>query len=196
MNAPHVILEAATSADITAGGSGLTLRAGVATSPFGDCLIAETTRGICHLTFFEPDQREQAITAMRAAWPLAGMQWDDRHAGRRAAQIFTTGRAGNPSVRWKVWVRGTLFQVRVWQALLNVPIGTRVTYGQLAATVGHPAAARATGTALGNNPIAFLIPCHRVVRSTGDTGHYRWGCDRKRAILAWETCQSHSSPAQ
>ena len=162
----------------------MTLRAGVATSPFGPCLLAESARGICHLAFLEPLEREPAIAEMRAAWPLAELVWDETHVGQLAARIFDPARCA--AAPWQVYVRGTPFQLQVWQALLRVPPGAPVSYGQLAAATGHPLAGRATGTALGRNPVAFLIPCHRVVRADGSCGHYRWGANRKRAILAWE----------
>lgn len=191
MNDPCVSLETASPEEIQARGAGLTLNAGVATSPFGPCLIAETTRGICHLAFFEPPDREHAIAAMLTAWPLAEVIWNEAHAKRLAARIF--GRARGPSAPWQVFVRGTPFQLRVWRALLDVPRGSRVSYGQLAAAADNPKASRATGTAIGRNPVAFLIPCHRVIRATGATGAYRWGVERKRALLAWETSQADAS---
>jgi AraC family transcriptional regulator of adaptative response/methylated-DNA-[protein]-cysteine methyltransferase len=180
-----VSLDAATPGEIKARGAGLTLHAGVAESPFGFCLISETLRGICHLSFFEEGGREKAIAAMRSEWPLATVDFSDDHAARLIEKIFATG--ANPSSPWKLFVRGTPFQLRVWRALLRVPPGTLVSYGKLAAAAGNPNASRATGSAVGGNSISFLIPCHRVIRGTGISGHYRWGVVRKRAILAWET---------
>lgn len=186
MDNPCVSLEAASPDEIQARGDGMTLHAGVAVSPFGCCLIGETTRGICHLAFFDPPERVHASAEMRAAWPLADVIWDDDQAVHLAARIFDPSRR-HQSVPWQVFVRGTQFQLRVWRALLRVAPGELVSYGQLAAATGNPKATRATGTAIGSNPVAFLIPCHRVIPATGGTGHYRWGADRKRAILAWET---------
>ncbi len=180
------MLDAISPDDRVARGCGLTLVAGTFTSRFGQGLIAETTRGICHLAFFEPHQRALAITEMSAAWPSATMRWDDSHAARLAAAIFHPAQANDPPARWQALVVGTPFQVRVWQALLDVPLGALSSYGQLASAIGRPRAARATGTAIGRNPIAFLIPCHRVIRHTGGAGHYRWGPARKLAILNWE----------
>ncbi|MEI8037991.1 MAG: methylated-DNA--[protein]-cysteine S-methyltransferase [Verrucomicrobiota bacterium] len=188
MNEPAVILAAATAGEIQARGAAMTLDAGVAASPFGACLLARSALGICHLAFFEPLERDPAIAAMRAAWPLADVLWDDDRAGRLAARIFDPSR--HSAVRWQVFVRGTPFQLRVWHELLRVPPGAPVSYGQLAAAAGMPRAARATGTALGHNPVAFLIPCHRVIRASGASGAYRWGAGRKRAILAWESGQT------
>lgn len=181
-----VSLESATPGEIKARGAGLTLHAGTAACPFGECLIAESARGLCHLSFFEREDRARAVAELRAAWPRATVVWDPERAARLAAEIFTPSAAANPTSPWKVLVRGTPFQLRVWRALLRVPAGALVSYGKLAAAAGHPAAARATGSAVGDNPVAFLIPCHRVIRETGITGQYRWGAVRKRAMLARE----------
>jgi AraC family transcriptional regulator, regulatory protein of adaptative response / methylated-DNA-[protein]-cysteine methyltransferase len=179
-----VTLEAATPGEIKARGAGLTIRAGVADSPFGMCLIGETPRGICHLSFFDEGGREDAMAEMRADWPLAEVVSDDKHSARLAAGIFNPDAPGGS---WKLFVRGTPFQLRVWRALLRVPPGALVSYGKLAAAAGNPQASRATGSAVGGNAISFLIPCHRVIRETGIPGHYRWGAVRKRAMLAWES---------
>jgi AraC family transcriptional regulator of adaptative response/methylated-DNA-[protein]-cysteine methyltransferase len=179
-----VILETATPAEITARGAGLTLQAGIAVSPFGHCLIARCPRGIRHLSFFNERGREIAAAEMRAAWPLAEVLWNDRAAADLMHEIFH-GEPGTGDAL-TLRIRGTPFQLRVWRALLRVPPGAVVSYGNLAAAAGNPNAARATGRAVGANPVAFLIPCHRVVRADGDSGHYRWGAARKRAMLAWE----------
>jgi AraC family transcriptional regulator of adaptative response/methylated-DNA-[protein]-cysteine methyltransferase len=191
---PHVILNAATPGEITSRSLGLTIHAGVAACPFGHCLIGEAARGICHLAFFDAGNRTCAMAEMRASWPLAEVIWNDAHAARLAAEIFAPAATANPSSPWKVFVRGTPFQLRVWRALLRVPAGSRVSYCTLAAAAGHPNAARATGTAVGKNPVAFLIPCHRVIRENGTPGLYRWGTPRKRAMLAWERTGIHDGP--
>jgi AraC family transcriptional regulator of adaptative response/methylated-DNA-[protein]-cysteine methyltransferase len=179
-----VTLEAATPGEIKARGAGMRIRAGVAASPFGDCLIGETARGICHLSFFDESGRENAMAEMIADWPLAEVETDDDQARTLAGRIFAPGAS---QTSWKLFVRGTAFQLRVWRALLMVRPGTLVSYGKLAAAAGNPNASRATGSAVGSNAISFLIPCHRVIRETGISGHYRWGAVRKRAILAWES---------
>jgi AraC family transcriptional regulator, regulatory protein of adaptative response / methylated-DNA-[protein]-cysteine methyltransferase len=186
-----ISLEAATPGEIKARGAGMTIRAGVAASPFGNCLIGETPRGICHLSFFDEEGRDVAIAEMQADWPLAEISWNDEHAALLCGKIFSP--APDESSHWKLFVRGTPFQLRVWRALLRVPPGALVSYGKLAAAAGNPNASRATGTAVGGNAISFLIPCHRVIRETGISGHYRWGATRKRAILAWESAGSHFS---
>jgi AraC family transcriptional regulator of adaptative response/methylated-DNA-[protein]-cysteine methyltransferase len=179
-----VTLEAATPGEIKNRGAGMTIHAGVASSPFGHCLIGESPRGICYLSFFDDGEQNHAIQEMHDEWPLAAISWDDGHARLLCGQIFSP--STNPPVPWKLHVRGTSFQLRVWRALLRVPPGALVSYGMIADAAGNPRAARATGTAIGSNAISFLIPCHRVIRETGITGHYRWGGVRKRAILAWE----------
>jgi len=176
-------LQAATRAEIQSRGLGMTLRAGVADSPFGHCLIAEAPRGICHLSFFDEDGRENAIAEMRAEWSLAELVWDEKRAAGLIKGIFSTV---PPSPPIKLYVQGTEFQLRVWRALLRVPMGALVSYGKLAAAAGNPQASRATGSAVGANPVSFLIPCHRVIRGNGDPGHYRWGAVRKLAMLDWE----------
>jgi AraC family transcriptional regulator, regulatory protein of adaptative response / methylated-DNA-[protein]-cysteine methyltransferase len=186
-----VTLEAATPGEIKARGAGITISAGVATSPFGNCLLGETPRGICHLSFFDGND-DTALAELKADWPLAEIVIDDERAQKLAEQIFSPA---PPSSPWKLHVRGTPFQLRVWRALLDIAPGTLVSYGKLAAHAGNPNASRATGTAVGSNAISYLIPCHRVIRETGISGNYRWGPVRKRAILAWE-CSVHPSPSQ
>ncbi len=180
-----VTLEAATPGEIKARGRGMEIRAGVADSPFGPCLIAGTTRGICHLSFFDDGGGHDAFGELDAEWPLATVSRDDAFAGKLVAGIFNpTG--GNT---WKLHVRGTAFQLRVWRALLAIPSGDLASYAKLAALAGNPNASRATGSAVGSNPVSFLIPCHRVIRATGIVGNYRWGGARKRAMLAWESAR-------
>jgi len=181
-----VMLEAATPGEVKSGGAGWTITAGFADSPFGQCLIGESQRGLCHLSFIDAGDGVAALAALRAHWPQALLQRDDAAAARQAGKIFSprSEHAARPALR--AFVQGTAFQVRVWQALLLVPPGTLVSYGQLAAALDHPHAARAVGTAVSRNPLAWLIPCHRVIRETGVIGEYRWGAVRKRAMLAWE----------
>jgi AraC family transcriptional regulator of adaptative response/methylated-DNA-[protein]-cysteine methyltransferase len=181
-----VTLEAATPGDIKAGGEGWTIEVGFTESPFGTCCIGVGPRGVCHLAFVESRDRKAAAAPLAEAWPGAKLHWNNASARRLAAQIFQPRRASAP-VNLRAFVRATPFQVRVWRALLRVPPGALVSYGYLAAAVGKPGAARAVGTAVGNNPLAFLIPCHRVIRETGVVGEYRWGRERKRLMLGWES---------
>ena len=175
-----VSLEAATPGEIKSGGAGLTIHWGIAESPFGPCLLGETARGICLLSFLE---EETVPTGFESEWPRATWVRDDQLAARRLDALFQ--RSPEPATL-RAWVRGSVFQVRVWRALLEIPSGALSTYGRLAAAIGRPGAARAVGTAVGANPVAFLIPCHRVIRETGAISGYRWGVGRKRALLAWE----------
>lgn len=182
-----VSLEAASPGEIKSGGEGWTITMGFAESPFGKCFLAESPRGLCRVAFVEGDRDSAAVAELQQDWPRARLRRDDARAARLAAHIFRQreSSAGAPSLR--AFVRGTAFQVRVWRALLRIESGSVVTYGRLAGAIGQPAAARAVGTAVGRNPLAYLIPCHRVIRETGVIGGYRWGAVRKRAILAWES---------
>jgi AraC family transcriptional regulator of adaptative response/methylated-DNA-[protein]-cysteine methyltransferase len=179
-------LEAASPGELKSGGEGWTIVAGFAASPFGRCLIGMSPRGVCHLSFDDSGSDEDHLSTLREKWPGARIERDDAAASRLAVRIFE--RPGNapaqPAIR--AFVRGTAFQVRVWRALLEIQPGTLVSYGSLASAVGQPSAARAVGTAVGQNQLAYLIPCHRVIRETGVIGGYRWGGIRKRAIIAWE----------
>lgn len=181
-----VTMEAASPGEIKSGGAGWTIDAGFAASPFGTCLMALASRGVCYLAFVESDNDEAAWSALQQEWPKAVIRRNDHAAKELVADIFETGDRSRGRSRLRALVKGTSFQVRVWRALLHVPPGRLISYGQLAAAIGEPTAARAVGTAVGLNPIAYLIPCHRVIRSTGVIGDYRWGSIRKRTMLAWE----------
>jgi AraC family transcriptional regulator of adaptative response/methylated-DNA-[protein]-cysteine methyltransferase len=184
-----VKLEAASPGELKSGGAGWTITAGFAESPFGTCLIAESPRGLCHLAFIEAEQDQAGWQQLQESWPKAQLRRDDAAAAKINNQIFQRGVANNTHVALRAFVRGTPFQLRVWRALLEIPTGRLVTYGRLAETIGTPAAARAVGTAVGANSLAFLIPCHRVIRETGVIGDYRWGRIRKQAMVAWETAR-------
>ena len=181
-----VSLEAVSPGEIKSGGSGLDIRFGFAATPFGDCLVAESERGVCHLTFIDDHGPDAALEKLRLKWPEARLRRSDATTASLASRIFERpgGNSKRPTLR--TFVTGSTFQVRVWRALLRVPPGSLVTYGQLAAAVGQPRAARAVGSAVGQNPVAYLIPCHRVIRETGVIGEYRWGRVRKRAMVGWE----------
>ena len=179
-------MEAATPGEIKAGGAGWTFDAGFADTPFGLCCAASGPRGLVHLAFVESADRTAAAAAICDQWPRAALHWNDDSARSLTSRIFRTARTDSPL---RAFVAGTPFQVRVWRALLKVPSGNVISYGQLARATGQPAASRAVGSAVGRNSLAYLIPCHRVIRDTGITGHYRWHPDRKRAMLAWEAVQ-------
>lgn len=180
-----VSCEAMTPGEIRSGGAGVTLGWGQAGTPFGAALAGWTPRGLCYLAFLDGDTA-QRYQEMCAAWPAAQLACDDRQAQRLLDQVFP----GTPQPgRLHLLLRGTNFQLKVWEALLRLPAGRRASYTQVAALAGTPKAQRAVGSALAANPIAYLIPCHRVIRESGDSGQYRWGGDRKVAMLAWEAGQ-------
>jgi AraC family transcriptional regulator of adaptative response/methylated-DNA-[protein]-cysteine methyltransferase len=174
--------EALTPGEIKAGGAGLKIVHGLAPSPFGPALVGWTGRGICHLAFCAGD--EPALLAELAGlWPQATLQRDDAQAAELLAQVFP---ATAPAAPLHLLLRGTNFQIKVWEALLRCPPGRVLSYGELACGIGAPKAARAVGSALAANTIGFLIPCHRVIRDSGEVSHYRWGSERKLAMLGWE----------
>jgi AraC family transcriptional regulator of adaptative response/methylated-DNA-[protein]-cysteine methyltransferase len=180
-----VSLEAASPGEVKSGGEGWTITFGFVDSPFGKCLIGESHRGICHLSFVESSDKI-ALDTLKSQWPQARLQQNNTVANQLANRIFNRATVGNSPAPLRAFVRGTPFQVRVWRALIQVQSGTLVSYGGLAAALNQPTAARAVGSAVGQNPLAYLIPCHRVIRETGVIGDYRWGQVRKRAMLAWE----------
>jgi len=186
-----VSLEAATPGEIRSGGGGLKIRWGEAGSIFGPCRIGETTRGICLLEFL----RRETVDPAGAIRLFPHAEWcrDDAWAADRVGTIFVGDGSVPSGAPLRAWVRGSAFQVRVWRALLGIPSGSVTTYGQIADSIGHPGAARAVGTAVGSNQIAFLIPCHRVIRETGAISGYRWGVERKRVLLAWERARAMRS---
>ncbi len=179
-----VSLEALTPGEIRRRGAGVTVDAGITESPFGSAFIAQTDRGICRLAFIDVEAVDDEMRALAAEFPLAKFARDDQRAASTARRIWQPGTERDRRV--VLSVVGTNFQVQVWRALLALDGLT--TYGALAATLGMPTAARAVGNAVGANPIAWLIPCHRVLRGDGSLGGYRWGVERKRAILAYERC--------
>lgn len=178
-----VTIEAMSPGEYKTGGEGVHVTYGFSQTPFGTMLVATTTRGIAMLEFVESTRDfDPALTAL----PNARWERDDSVAERLAPRLFGD-RASKPM---RVHVRGTNFQLRVWNALLHVPEGAVRTYGQLAASMGEPDSARAVGNALAHNPVALLIPCHRVIASNGIVGNYKWGSARKRALLAWEAAKT------
>ncbi len=180
-----VNIYAATPAQVRDAGSDLEIRYGFAPTPFGQCLIAETDRGLCGLSFIEPDQPNAAFESFRSRWRSATLVQNDRRARTLTSKVFSKA-TRSPQEPVTVHLQGTNFQIRVWEALLRIPAGIAATYQDIASGIGAPEAVRAVGTAIGHNPIAYLIPCHRVLRKSGALGGYRWGVDRKRALLGWE----------
>jgi AraC family transcriptional regulator of adaptative response/methylated-DNA-[protein]-cysteine methyltransferase len=177
--------EAVTPGEVRRGGDGLEIRYGFHPSPFGECLLASTRRGICALRFVvSAAGRAGELEALELEWPNARWIRDQDRTGALASRAF----AGLPKGRdpMRLHLLGTNFQIKVWEALLAMPQGSVTTYAALARSIGHPGAARAVGGAAGRNPIALLVPCHRVLRSVGEVTGYRWGGPRKQAILARE----------
>ena len=174
-----VSVDAVTPGEEGARGAGLTLRWGAVETPFGPALLAASERGVAALEFGVAER--DFLARVRDRWPVAAVREDHAVAERMAARAFG-GRGGPPPLH----VSGTNFQLKVWEALLQVPEAAVVTYGDLAHAVGKPKAARAVGNAVGANPIAWVIPCHRVIRESGILGGYRWGEERKVAMRAYE----------
>lgn len=178
-----VTLEAITPGEYKTNGKGLEISYGMHQTPFGSAFIAVTERGICQLSFTDNHQDKfQLITELEQKWCSAKILEAKKITQDYVSSIFITKKQEPVSLI----VKGTNFQVNVWKALLGIPYGKLATYGQLAKNIGKPNASRAVGSAVGANPIAFLIPCHRVIRNTGIIGEYRWGNLRKRAMLCTE----------
>ncbi len=199
-----VVAEAMTPGDYKSRGAGLVIRVGIHPTPFGRVMIGLTERGIHTLRWIDAEAAaaaEAAPDGVPPGWdPVAALNSraaatvviDQDATAPIVAQIFDPMREGKlPPLH----LRGTNFQIQVWQALLRIPPGTLVSYRQIAVAIGHPSAQRAVGQAVGANPVAVLIPCHRVLRSSGALGGYRWGPPRKRALLAWEAGQREASEA-
>jgi AraC family transcriptional regulator of adaptative response/methylated-DNA-[protein]-cysteine methyltransferase len=177
-----VSCDAMTPGEIASGGAGLRLHCGVGETPFGSAFIAWGERGICHLSF-QAQSDGDSHADFRREWPRAAIQRDDEGARQLLAHVFS-----QPLQRGRLHVllRGTNFQVKVWEALLSLAPGDLASYQQLGALAGTGEAHRAVGSALARNRIAYLIPCHRVIRQSGDWGNYRWGLERKLAMHIWE----------
>jgi AraC family transcriptional regulator of adaptative response/methylated-DNA-[protein]-cysteine methyltransferase len=185
-----VQLEAVTPGEYRSRGAGLNIRYGVQATPFGDMFLATTQRGVCRAAFLDDGDPAEAIAVLQSAWPRAMLSRND--AGIAAIVDHLFGRAGGADRPLSLHVSGTNFQIAVWKALLRIPPGSLVSYGRVASALGRPRSARAVGNAIGANPVAFLIPCHRVIQRSGALGGYRWGDTRKRAIQVWEQARAES----
>ena len=185
-----VTTEAVSPGEYKSYGEGVTIRYGLHASPFGKCLVAVTERGICHLGFVQ-NSEGNAIDNLVADWKNARMIEDNKGTAPLIEPIFDLDYRGKPL---NIHLRGTNFQLKVWEALLKIPTGVVTTYEGLAERIGRPAATRAVGTAVGHNPIAVLIPCHRVIRKVGEFGNYRYGALRKKALLAREYVAASLGP--
>jgi AraC family transcriptional regulator of adaptative response/methylated-DNA-[protein]-cysteine methyltransferase len=180
-----ITCEAVTPGEYKQRGEGVQIRYGFHPSPFGMLLVAITQRGISNLMFIQKGDRKGALSALRAFWLAAEVNEDQATTREVAIEIMNMfqGQTPNPL---RLYLKGTNFQIKVWEALLRIPSGSVVSYEDIAIYIGIPGASRAVGNAVSRNPIPVLIPCHRVIRKTGDFGDYRWGVSRKKALLGWE----------
>ncbi len=186
-----VTFEAVTPGEFKRHGARVAIEYGFAETPFGDALFGLTVRGICGLMFVDRGTRAVVTAEFRDRWPRASLQRSDPAARRAAHQVFGSP---DPAIPLTLDVRGTNFQVKVWEALLRIPPATLISYGDVAAAIGRPAAQRAVATAVAANPVAYVIPCHRVIRSSGAFGAYRWGSAKKKAIVGWEVARAAEAP--
>jgi AraC family transcriptional regulator of adaptative response/methylated-DNA-[protein]-cysteine methyltransferase len=182
--------EAMAPGSYASGGAGLKIRWGWVDSPFGPALVMATDRGICGLGFAAETGRAATMKDLRARWPAAHYVEDADALRPMARAAF--GQSGGPL---RLALIGAPFQIKVWEALLAIPSGHVTTYSEIAGAIGHPRAVRAVGTAVGRNPISWLIPCHRALRKSGGLGGYHWGLPVKRAMLAWEAAASEGDGA-
>ncbi len=180
--------EAMSPGDYARGGAGLTILWGWFDTPFGPALVMGTDRGICGIGFAAEAGAEATMADLIHRWPRADFV-EDPMALRPWVLAAFGADAGTPV---PLYLIGAPFQIKVWEALLTIPSGHVTTYSDLARAVGHPGAQRAVGTAVGRNPISFLIPCHRALRTTGALGGYHWGLPVKRAMLAWEAARAEA----
>jgi AraC family transcriptional regulator of adaptative response/methylated-DNA-[protein]-cysteine methyltransferase len=181
-----VSCEAMTPGEIKLAGLGMAIEYALISTPFGGAIIAWTTRGICYLQFIDL-QLETIKDDLFAQWPNAKFSENQQHGNRLSNQIFSPSAQQS---KLHLLVKGTNFQVKVWEAMLTSANGQQLSYAQLSNAIGKPKASRAVGTALGSNRIAYLIPCHRVIKSTGTLSHYRWGINRKAAMQGWEKAKN------
>ncbi len=185
-----VQLEAVTPGEYRAKGKDLVIEYGVHDTPFGRLFVAQTSRGVCRTAFIDnAEGKDEQLDLVRKSWPLATIK-SNAQATKGVADLLTANPA-DVKRPLSLHVAGTNFQVAVWRALLRIPAGTAASYSQIAEAVGSPRAVRAAGTAIGANPVAFLIPCHRVIQQSGALGGYRWGLERKQAMQAWEQLRAH-----
>lgn len=178
-------IEGMTPGEYKNGGEQLIINYSFAETPFGNIIVASTTKGICQLAF--ADDEKLALKELKTLFPNASFKQVVDTIQQNALFIFTQDWKNLDKI--KLHLKGTTFQLKVWEALLKIPLGQLTTYADIAATVGNEKASRAVGSAVGDNPVAFLIPCHRVIKSTGVIGQYHWGSTRKTAIIGWEAAK-------
>ena len=182
-----VHLEAVTPGEYKVGGAGLSIEYAVHNTPFGKAFIAITPRGICNFSFLETTEIDGHLTDLYKKWPHAALRENRQRTSAIINAMFDVEKKLDRPL--SLHVSGTNFQINVWKALLQIPPATVASYSQVATAIGHPSSARAVGLAVGANPVAFLIPCHRVIQQSGKLGGYHWGETRKQAIHAWESAR-------
>ncbi|PZO32211.1 MAG: cysteine methyltransferase, partial [Flavobacteriaceae bacterium] len=181
-------IEGMTPGEFKNGGENLSINYSYAESPFGNIIVASTPKGICYMAFSENE--DQSFSNLKSHFPNAAIKQKLDLIQQNALYIFTHDWDKLHQV--KLHLKGTDFQLKVWETLLKIPMGDLSTYGKIAERIQKPRASRAVGTAIGSNPVAFLIPCHRVIQSSGNFGGYMWGNTRKTAIIGWEAAQSNA----
>ena len=177
-----VTIEGMTPAEYKNGAKNLSINYSFAESPFGNLIVASTSKGVCHMAF--DDDETNALNNLKQKFPNATFQRKSDLIQQNALFLFQNDWSQLPEI--KLHLKGTQFQLKVWETLLKIPMGQLATYGGIARQIGRANASRAVGTAIGSNPVAFLIPCHRVIQSSGNIGGYMWGNTRKTAIIGWE----------
>lgn len=186
-----VSIEGMTPGEFKNGGADMTINYCFAESPFGKIMVASTHKGVCHMHFEEDEQK--ALYDLQARFPAALFHQITDKFQQDALFIFQEDWRQLDQI--KLHLAGTVFQLKVWESLLKIPMGGLSTYGEIAKDIGNPKSSRAVGTAIGSNPVAFLIPCHRVIQSSGKVGGYMWGTNKKTAIIGWEAARTNGQNA-
>ena len=186
-----VTFEAVTPGEYRKKGENIQIEYGIHSSPFGYCLIGTTTRGICWLSFFGHEGRKHSLDELKQQWKKAKIKENPTLTAGYINRIFGSGKK-HDAPPLSLYLKGTNFQIKVWEALLKLPPAGLVSYEYMANSIGKPNSVRAVASAIGQNPVSYLIPCHRVLRKTGEISGYRWGSARKKAIIAWETGSAQS----
>ncbi len=185
-----VDIEAMSPDEYKHGGKNLIIFYSIFDTRFGNCLAASTNKGVCNILFF--DLAKDAVADLKSRWPNAKLIKQHQPSHNSIKKYFLNIRAKS---KIKIHARGTNFQIKVWEALVSIPPGKTTTYASIAKQIGKPKAVRAVGTAVGKNPVSYIIPCHRVLKSTGEIGQYHWGVERKRMMLAYEEIKNNIKPS-
>lgn len=188
-----VNIEAITPGEYKIQGKGLQIFYGFHYTLFGECLLSVTDRGICGLSFIQNEDRQQALLQMKSQWQNSIFIEKKQYTKPVIENIFYNSNIKDKTAHLNLLLKGTNFQIKVWGALLKIPFGAMASYKDIAAMIGRPSASRTVGNAVGKNPIAFVIPCHRVIRQIGIINNYRWGDTRKKIILGWEAAKINSN---